>query len=220
MDSLKYNRTWHLPWSPGGTSDDRRLKNVEHFVGEEVVFTEKADGSNVCVERDACFARSHAGAPSHPSFDAFKAFHATVRGRIGEGMQVFGEWCFAKHSIYYTALPHYFLLFGVRDLRTMIWADWDEIMLWAEELEVPTAPLLWRGRIDSEGQLKVLTNSFANVAEGSLGGEREGVVVRLARVYHDQDFPMSIAKWVRENHVQTDDHWKTQEIVRNLLARG
>ncbi len=217
MDSPKYNRTPHFPWSPGWKKKDRRLQSARHFVGEEGVFTEKADGSNVCVEREACFARSHSGKASHPSFDAFKAFHATIRYQIEPGVQVFGEWCFAKHSIYYKGLPGYFLLFGVRDLQTMIWADWDEVTLWAEELSVPTVPVLWRGKIESEEHIKTLTESFAT-NEGSLGGEREGSVLRLARAYHNQDFPVSIAKWVRKDHVQTDDHWKHLEIVRNLLA--
>lgn len=219
MDSPKYNRTPHLPWSPGGTSDDRRLPNVDHFVGEIGVITEKADGSNVCLESDLCFARSHAGAPPHPSFDAFKAFHATVRSQIGSGTQIFGEWLYAKHSIHYTALPNYFLIFGVRDLRTMMWSDWAEVELWAEELGVPTAPVIWQGQITSEKHLRSVTELYAN-SQGSLGGAREGIVVRLARAYSDTDFPRTIAKWVRAGHVQTDEHWKNQAIVRNLLAAG
>ncbi len=218
MNSTKYNGTPHLPWSPGGTSDDRRLVNVEHFVGETAVVTEKADGSNVCAEAISCFARSHASAPSHPSFDAFKAFHATVKSRISPGVQIFGEWLYAKHSIHYTALPSYFLVFGVRYVAEMTWASWDEVVMWAEELGVPTVPVLWRGQIKSAEQLRAVTEHFTNFSVGSLGGAREGVVTRIDRAYTDADFPRAIAKWVRADHVQTDEHWKNQMIVRNLLA--
>ena len=42
----KYPRTYHVPWSPGTTSDDRLLKSVDQFVGKRVVVTEKMDGEN------------------------------------------------------------------------------------------------------------------------------------------------------------------------------
>lgn len=51
-------------------------------------------------------------------------------------------------------------------------------------------------------------------------GERcEGVVVRLADGFSDEDFSRSVAKWVRADHVQTDDHWKHRTVVRNHLAK-
>ena len=42
----KYNRTFHLPWSPGSTNDDRISNNVDSLLGKEIVITEKLDGSN------------------------------------------------------------------------------------------------------------------------------------------------------------------------------
>lgn len=46
MSYIKYPRTFHLPWSLGATSDDKVLKNVDHFEGTCVVITEKMDGEN------------------------------------------------------------------------------------------------------------------------------------------------------------------------------
>lgn len=54
----KYPRTMHLPWSPGWTKDDRVLQTTEHFVGQEVVVTEKMDGENTTLARDYTHARS------------------------------------------------------------------------------------------------------------------------------------------------------------------
>src|SRR5680860_1154948 len=42
---VKYPRTFHLPWSPGATADDRTMADPDDaFGGAEVVVTEKVDG--------------------------------------------------------------------------------------------------------------------------------------------------------------------------------
>jgi hypothetical protein len=215
--SKKYPRTPHLPYSPGGTSDDRRILSVRPFLGTDLILTEKMDGSNVCLEREACFARSHASTPSHPSFDAFKAFHAVVRDRLGEDLQVFGEWLYAKHSIIYNALPTYFMAFGVRDTKKGLWASWEEVELWADELGVASVPVLGRANISDEKKLRSLIENHARMPS-LVGSQREGVVVRVAHGFPDSEFEKSVAKWVRANHVQTDEHWKNQVIVRNRLG--
>lgn len=213
----KYPRTPHLPYSPGGTSDDRRIANTKTFLNRPLIITEKMDGSNVCLEQGNCFARSHSSAPNHPSFDALKSLHATVKHKIGEGIQVFGEWLYAKHSIAYDKLPAYLMLFGVRDAEKDMWASWEETVIWAEDLEVITAPVLYEGFVCTESELQSLVERLA-VEPSVAGQEREGVVVRLADEFSDADFNVSVAKWVRSNHVQTDDHWKNQAIVRNGLG--
>lgn len=216
----KYPRSMHLPWSPGGTNDDKRLASVDHLLNQELVLTEKMDGSNVCLERQQVFARSHSGAPKHPSFDALKQLHGSIKHLIpGDRTQLFGEWCYARHSIEYTQLPGYLLLFGVR--AGTHWASWDEVRMWAAELHVPTVPMLAPTlseicRFSLAGDLQDFVESFAERAS-RCGGEREGVVVRLARGFDDQEFPLALAKHVRANHVQTDDHWSSQQIVKNGL---
>lgn len=216
--SPKYPRTPHLPWSPGGTSDDRRIESVEAFLCADIVLTEKMDGSNVCLETDACYARTHASQPQHVSFDAFKALHATVKSRISEGTQVFGEWLYAKHSIVYGALPSYLMVFGVRDLKTAQWASWEEVELWAEELGVATTPVLAKESwLNREWKIERLVDTHSRMPS-RCGGVREGVVLRVAKSFADSAFDTSVAKWVRMDHVQTETHWKNQSIIRNLLA--
>lgn len=228
MNSPKYNRTPHLPWSPGKGSDDKVAASVESLLGKELVITEKMDGSNTSLEKDGCFARTHSGAPTHKSFDGLKALHARVKHSLENGMQYFGEWCYAKHSIEYKELPGYFLLFGVRALdddfdneegRWMgphCWASWDHLVEMAATLGLPTVPILWKGQVKTAKELEVLTKALA--AEKSVcGGVREGVVVRLACAFLDDDFSESVMKYVRKNHVQTTEHWKDQEIVKNGL---
>ena len=121
---MKYPRTLHLPWSKGTTNDDKIATSINSLLNVPIVISEKLDGSNASLEANGCFARTHAGAPTHASFDGLKALHATVKRNIPKGIQIFGEWCYALHSIAYTALPGYFLLFNVRDLNyePEIWA--------------------------------------------------------------------------------------------------
>jgi len=39
----------------------------------------------------------------------------------------------------------------------------------------------------------------------------------VAGEFKDEQFSTSVAKWVRKDHVQSDEHWKNQQIVRNAL---
>ena len=156
----KYPRTFHLPWSPGGTSDDKRLTEVTSLLGVDLVITEKMDGSNVCMEREACFARSHGGSPTHPSFDAFKAMHAGIRYAIPVRIQIFGEWLWAKHSIAYTNLDGYFQVFGVRACwqdGSRFWKSLDDLLSFTAGLGLPTVPVLWGGKVSTEVELRHLT---------------------------------------------------------------
>lgn len=215
--SAKYPRSFHLPWSPGGTSDDKRLTDVSSLIGREIVITEKCDGSNLTYTSKAVFSRSHAGPPSHPSFDLAKATHGQLRHLISDGLSVFCEYCYAVHSIEYGELPAYSLVFGVRDDEAGLWWDWDLVAAQAADIGLPTVPLLFRGAVDSERDLVALTTSLAG-EPSAFGGQREGVVVRLAGSFPDSAFAASLGKWVRAGHVLTDDHWMHQAIRSQRVA--
>lgn len=217
-NSPKYNRTFHVPWSEGATNDDKRATDTLSLVNVPLVITEKIDGSNTSLEHDGCYARTHSSLPSHPSFDAFKALHASVKYKIPKGIQLFGEWCFAKHSISYSELPGYFLLFNVRDLTTNepMWASWEEVELWAQEIGVPTVPKLCECYVDSQDNLWKLIEPLMK-QPSCCGGLREGIVVRVKDSFTDDKFSSHVLKCVRKNHVTTDTHWIHQNIITNKL---
>jgi hypothetical protein len=50
-DFVKYPRTFHLPWSPGMSRDDRQMGDVTVFEGQEVMICEKLDGEN-CLDEN------------------------------------------------------------------------------------------------------------------------------------------------------------------------
>jgi len=209
--SIKYPRSFHLPWSPGGTSDDKRLHDVSALIGVELVVTEKCDGSNLTYTREQVFSRSHARPPVHPSFDLAKATHAQIRHQISDDLSVFCEYCYAVHSLEYGALPGYSLVFGVRDDARKLWWDWSMVEAQADMLGLPTVPVLFRGAVGSERELERLTGDLSR-QPSRFGGDREGVVVRVAREFGDDEFSKNLGKWVRKGHVTTDEHWLHQEI--------
>lgn len=220
-ESAKYPRTPHLPFSPGATSDDKMLADVDHFLNRPIILTEKMDGSNLCMTKEAVYARSHNGPPTHESFNFAKQLHASIRHSIPDDLSVFGEYLFAVHSISYTSLPGYFLIFGVREDTTGKWWSWDMVEEMARELNVKTVPVLYRssefGQFEFPNQLEAQVKlEFLTSNQGKWKNNiTEGVVIRLAGEF--TDFPMSVAKYVRANHVTTTQHWTQKEVERNGL---
>lgn len=217
--SDKYPRTFHAPLSPGCTSDDKRAEDISGLLGEQVVITEKIDGSNVCFTSEAVFARSHNGPPTHRSFDLAKQIHSTVKGEIPPGISVFGEYAYALHSIPYTKLPGYFMIFGVRDDTKGFWFSWWGVQEMAKTLNLPTVPVLLYGRFDSEKHLNGWIKSEMSTESKVGSPEKEGLVVRVTDAFSDEEFSARVAKYVRANHVTSSEHWAHQTITQNGLAK-
>ncbi len=206
---FKYPRSPHLPWSQGGTSDDAFLFDTEHFVGKEIVITEKMDGENTTMYRDGIHARSVDGR-HHPSRDWVKALHGTICREIPEGWRLCGENLYARHSIAYEALGSYFHLFSIWNEQNES-LPWVEVREWAEILGLETVPQLYTGDWSEKTARKITADLDTTT--------QEGCVVRLAGRFHYSEFGKSLAKWVRKGHVQTDKHWMFSEIIPNQLAK-
>lgn len=213
--SDKYPRTLHLPFSPGRSEDDKVLDTVEHLLDRHLVVLEKVDGGNACFVNSGVYARTHGSIAKHPAFGPVKAIWASVRHQIPDGWSIFGEACYAKHSIAYNALPSFFLVFGIRLDVDNTWLSWANVKKHCKILGLETVPELWTGWVENEKDLRhIVTESLAL---GSVcGGEDiEGIVIRDAN--HFSSFQDSVAKWVRESHVKTSNHWDKQPIVPNRL---
>lgn len=206
---IKYPKTMHLPWSRGYTDDDKILRSTDHFVGKEVVITEKMDGENTTMYLDFIHARS-LDSKDHPSRHYVKTLHGGIRYLIPEGYRLCGENVYAKHSLAYDALPGYFMLFSVWNEQNLC-LSWDETEIWVDRLGIPTVPLLYRGIWDEEAAKRCYTK------KSCCGGEQEGYVVRLASSFPYEQFRQSLAKFVRNNHVQTDEHWLSRPVEPNGL---
>ena len=208
---VKYPRTFHFPWSPGTTSDDRILKSFEHFLGRPVVVTEKMDGENTTMYSNHIHARSLDSA-HHPSRTIVKQLHGQIKHEIPEGWRVCGENLYAKHSIAYDQLPAYFLVFS-------IWTDknvclsWSDTKEWCSLLGLHTVPELYVGLFSED----TIRSMFSGTSK--FGGEQEGYVVRTVEGFPYSEFATHVAKYVRKNHVQTSEFWMTQPVVPNRLSK-
>lgn len=212
----KYSRTMHLPWSPGVGRDDRIIDHLNCLIGHWVVISEKLDGSNVCLGREYLFARSHNGLPTHSSFDWLKAkYKGELQYMISEDISVYCEYVYALHSIPYKDLPNYLFVIAVKDEKRDMWYSWEHVEQVAWGLGLPTAPFLGLYKVETVAELERLTVSLAQ--QPGLFGPREGIVVRYADYFVAEEFSTAVAKWVRANHVQTDEHWTAGPVVKQEL---
>ena len=212
--SKKYGRTYHYPFSPGTTSDDRINANYWDDVRKlkTVVHTEKLDGENNCLSRHGVFARSHAAPTTSSWTRAIRERWELMKNDLGE-VEIFGENLYAIHSIEYKKLEHYYYVFAVRVQH--VWLGWEEVKFYASLFDLPTVPELKVGEPSDEKSFR--NEVMALVAQRSvldsydvLTGSPctcEGVVSRNVNAYAVNDFEHNAFKYVRKGHVKTDEHW-------------
>lgn len=207
MSYVKFPRIPHFSFSPGIGDDDIVAKRYDQLYNNEVVVTEKMDGENTTLYNDYVHARSTTFAP-HPSRSWIKRYWAeNIAGRLAADMRICGENVYAKHSIHYTDLPTYFLVFGIWEGD--FYVSWNDVVEYCQLFDLTHAPVLYRGFYDDE--------MVKAIAEQVISRGGEGVVVRVASGFDRSMFGSSVFKYVREGHVQTDDHWMSKPVVPNKL---
>lgn len=207
----KYPSTPHWPFSETVHRDDSVHTNPELFVGHPVVITEKMDGGNTCLYRGEVYARSVA-APSTAGWMAMvKKHHAwKLAHRMEHHYAIYGEDIYGVHTLEYDPVreSETFRVFAIRD--TAMGRTWFEPWWLVEDIcdryGFLTVPVVFKGQFESVDEI---TEFFRTKrAEGSaLGGECEGFVMRREHGFDASMFPLTVCKYVRPNHVQTDEHW-------------
>ena len=153
----KYPRTQHLEGSrlqPG--DEDGECVPVASLAGRHVVIEEKLDGANAGISFDAegrlwLQSRGHflTGGPREKHFDLFKRWAAThasaLQTVLGHRFVLYGEWLYAKHTIFYDRLPHYFLEFDILDTVTGAFLGTVERHALLSGLPVASVPVLRAG---------------------------------------------------------------------------
>lgn len=201
----KYPRTPYWPDSPTKARDGDSVSDLQRFVGRPVVVTEKLDGSNTLLHRGEVYARS-VSAPAAAKWLGMVRKHHAWKVTEPE-VFLYGEDIYGVHSIEYDPVPEdrtfYTLALRCEDGS---FASFREMTEYATAHSIPVVPVLFEGTFDSVQQVR----DFVSEAHGqpsALGGEREGVVLRLAAGFPAADFPRSVCKSVRVGHVQSDEHW-------------
>ena len=206
IQHCKYPRTAHVPWSPGATEDDVIIDTVDCFAGREVVVTEKMDGENTTMYKDHVHARS-IDSRYHPSRTRVAALHAEIRYKLQDNQRICGENMFWVHSLVYTKLKAYFLMFNAWEDSTCL--SWDDTKLLADKLGLTLVPELYRGTFD--------VDTIKELWGADKWSTMEGYVVRVVEPFERDDFQQSVAKFVRKDHVQTDEHWLRSGGELNML---
>ena len=205
MLNRKYPRTPYWPYSPGVGRDGGVHADPIRFVGVPLVVTEKLDGGNTLLHAGKVYGRS-VSAPSDAKWMAMvKKHHAW---KVTEpDVYLHGEDIYGVHSIAYGPVPEdcTFYAFALRNGEGAF-APFAELEAYAELRGIPVVPVLFKGRFHSVSEIR----TFMERAHGEcsmLGGEREGVVLRLARGFPAHEFKNAVCKSVRSGHVQSDEHW-------------
>jgi hypothetical protein len=212
--SRKYGRTYHYPFSPGTSSDDR----INHTYWQDIskidtiIHTEKLDGENNCLSQYGVFARSHAASTTSAWSRAIRERWELMKNDLGD-IEIFGENLYAIHSIEYRKLEHHYYVFGVRVFDT--WLSWEEVKFYAAMFDFPTVPELQI--VKPADELSFRQRVMALVAQNSALDSYdiatqarctcEGVVSRNAAEYRVDDFAHHVFKYVRKGHVKTNEHW-------------
>lgn len=216
MQSQKYGRTYHYPFSPGTTSDDRinhmYWDDIQHI--ETLLHTEKLDGENNCLNRFGVFARSHAAPTTSPWTAQLREHWELMKNDLGD-LELFGENLYAVHSIEYKRLESYYYIFAVRCQDK--WLSWEEVKFYAAMFDFPTVPELSIQAVNGLSEKMLKSEIFRMVQEPSIFGSvdtqhkddctREGIVSRNIDEYPIAEFAKNVFKYVRKGHVKTTEHW-------------
>ena len=251
----KYPRTPHLTGSrlqPG--DEDLRVIALDHLRGHHLVVEEKLDGANSAISfgtdgRMLLQSRGHFldGGPREKHFGLMKAWASSVRGGLWEALGsryvMYGEWLYAKHTIFYDALPHYFFEFDVLDKESgqfLSMAARREMLRAAPILSVP---VLFSGTMRSAERLASLVKPSAFQSDGwhealiktcqsrGLDAERalretdsSGLMEGLYIKAEDDERVLERFKFVRGSFRQavdeSGDHWLNRPVIPNQLRGG
>lgn len=229
MTFFRFPHTPHLAWlSPGTPRDDKVLPpdEVASLLAAPLVIEEKVDGANLglSVDDNATLRGQNRGEwlrPDHlpPQFKTLPSWLAPREHRLIDALwpdlMLFGEWCYATHSVAYAHLPDWFLAFDVYDRAAgRFWSTTRRNALLAE-LGLHPVPEIARARFDLAGLNTLLATPSRLTAEPI-----EGVYVRE----EDPEWLIRRAKLVRPSFTQAiDTHWsrgplRTNEVDRRLGA--
>jgi ATP-dependent RNA circularization protein (DNA/RNA ligase family) len=223
-DFFKFPSTPHLATMPGvDIRDDKVLTESERdaFLTHEVTVEEKVDGANLGLSFDANgnIRAQNRGAYLHlPGSGQWKklgewlARHTdTLFEHLSDRYILFGEWCYAQHSIFYDRLPDWFLAFDIYDReagRFLNTARRDRLL---GEMHIFKVPDIARGRFTYSEIQKLLSQSKLT------NQPAEGIYLRIDH----GDWLEQLAKLVRPAFIQAvEQHWSHSAIRPNRLTHG
>lgn len=218
----KFPSTPHLTVLDGATvRDDKVLTPVERdrFLDHGVIVEEKIDGANLGISFDSTGeiqAQNRGSFLKEPMTGQWKtlpdwlAIHSDrLFDVLCDRYILFGEWCYAKHSIFYDQLPDWFVGFDVFDSKANRFVCRNVRDRFLASLQLHVVPCLASGRL-------TLGEITASLGQSHFGNApAEGLYLR----YDDGDWLGHRAKLVRPGFIQAiAEHWSSRPLEVNRLA--
>jgi hypothetical protein len=233
---VKYPRTPHL-FGSRGTDDDKHLGQAEslRFLADpSLIVEEKLDGTNVGIhfgpdDRMALQCRGHLITEGmHPQYDLFKQWAAVKRSVLQAVLEdrfiLFGEWVYARHSVLYRRLPHYFFEFDIYDKRGGDFLSLERRLALLEGTGLHTVPVLHAGALDRERLTALIGPSrFDGEFDNPLTKRADNLMEGLYLRAEAQGAVTGRAKFVRSEFVEKvkqSEHWQYQAMTVNRLEEG
>lgn len=233
-DFTKYPRTPHL-FGSKGTSDDKHLGESESkaFIEDEsLIVEEKIDGTNVGIHFSnsgdmILQCRGHVITEGmHPQYDLFKQWTTVKRPVLEKMLQsrfiLFGEWVYARHSIHYRKLSHYFFEFDIYDKQQEVFLDLANRLVILDGTGIQTVPVVHQGKVqrkDVEGLIG--PSQFDSYFENPMTNRPDNLMEGLYMRTETNGKVVGRAKFVRPEFVEKvkqSTHWQHQRMVPNVLA--
>lgn len=255
---LKYPRTPHIESSreqPG--DEDLESVSWDEIKGRHLVVEEKLDGANCGLTfadgEPWLQSRGHflVGGQRERHFGLFKTWvgvhRADLEARLGERYTMYGEWLYARHTVFYDQLPHYLFEFDLYDRHTETFLSTPRRREILEGSPVTSVPVLHEGTLPSLAALRALVQRSLYkgprwqeslreaaasgesaqwgsveraVAETDPSDQAEGLYIKV----EEGGVVVARYKWVRASFLtaiaQSESHWLTRPIVANQLADG
>lgn len=251
----KYPRTYHIEGSRSQPGDED-LENVPFTAIKDqyVVIEEKVDGANAAISYSPdgqmlLQSRGHylTGGAREKHFNLFKQWSYTLAGTLWEVLGsryiLYGEWLYAKHTVFYDRLPHYFMEYDILDVETQQFLSTDSRQKMLAGLPLVSVPILFADTIKSHKQMIQLVGRSRFIQPGHLERlrqvcEERGLDFDRCRRETDNSELMeglyikveeggivkARYKYVRSTFLttilQSETHWLNRPIIPNLLQPG
>ncbi len=195
---------------------------AQAILAHEVVVEEKIDGANIgfsigqagelrIQNRGSYLDPNHAHAQFRPLWAWVAARESDLIRALQPSLMLFGEWCFAVHSVAYHHLPDWFLGFDVYDRDAGVFWDTHRRDALLATLQLDGVPRVAQGRFSLASLVQLLSEP------SRVGGDAlEGLVLRR----EIGGMTVARAKLVRAEFTQAiDAHWSRAPLRRNQIAR-
>jgi len=196
---------------------------IEKFLECDVIVEEKVDGANIgfSIGDDGLVRVQNRGGylqyPFRGQFSKLNEWLNRSKFKIIEcidtNLIAFGEWSAARHSIKYSNLPDYFLLFDVFDITVDKFWSVEKRNVLAKKLQFSTVPEIGRGKYTVNMLEDLLNSRSSHFVKGPL----EGIVIRKDQ----SDWNIGRAKMVRREFTQAiEEHWSNRVMEWNEIDTG